>query len=315
MHIQIHLRRGQIMLIVGAIALLTSAGIAFATIPDGSGVYTACRLNGVGTIRLIDPSGPSNSLLSHCTALETQISWSQQGPKGDTGANGTNGISPTVAQLAAGDSHCPAGGAALTDAHGTIAYVCSGQNGVDGKSFSGTFTSPDGNYSLSVTDAGVAINGPDARITMPSGGGLTITSNSSLTISGNTTQVVGSNSLSTIAGDRTETVSGNSTETVTGNSTETVSGNSKVTIGGNRSEKVGGDQTGTIEGNRSEQVSGGVTEKAAGALSLIGSTVGLNRSASCRPVARLGDSIAGTATPGGSVSGVIGTGSPSICVD
>jgi hypothetical protein len=76
-----------------------AGGVAYATIPDGSGVYTACTLNHVGTIRLIDPSLPAGNLLSHCTALETKITWNQQGqpgpqgPKGNPGPQGPPGVS------------------------------------------------------------------------------------------------------------------------------------------------------------------------------------------------------------------------------
>ena len=54
-------------------------------------VYTACKLKATGTIRLIDPSGPSSSLLSRCTSLETQITWNQNGQKGDPGPAGARG--------------------------------------------------------------------------------------------------------------------------------------------------------------------------------------------------------------------------------
>jgi hypothetical protein len=75
--------------LVLGIALI--GGVAWATIPDGGGVYTACKLTATGTIRLIDPSLPTTSLLQHCTSLETQITWNQKGQKGDAGTNGTNG--------------------------------------------------------------------------------------------------------------------------------------------------------------------------------------------------------------------------------
>jgi len=84
-----------------SVALLGLAGgIAYATIPDGSHVYTACMLKATGTVRLIDASLPSHDLRSHCTAWEEQISWNQQGqpgtpglqgPKGDTGLQGPKG--------------------------------------------------------------------------------------------------------------------------------------------------------------------------------------------------------------------------------
>ena len=37
--------------------------------PPTASLYTACKLKATGTIRLIDPSGPSSSLLSRCTSL------------------------------------------------------------------------------------------------------------------------------------------------------------------------------------------------------------------------------------------------------
>jgi hypothetical protein len=86
-------------LIVGAAAFLALAtGIAYATIPDSGKVYTACMLKQVGTVRLIDTSLPASNPLSHCSsALETPVTWNQQGPagppglKGDPGAPGVKG--------------------------------------------------------------------------------------------------------------------------------------------------------------------------------------------------------------------------------
>jgi hypothetical protein len=146
-------------LIVGG--LLSAAGIADAVIPDAGGVYHACMLKNTGTIRLIDSSLSPSSLLSHCTSLETEISWNKQGVPG---TNGTNGLSPTVAQLPAGDPNCAAGGASITDAAGNTAYVCSGQNGSDGEDFAGTFTSPNGQYKLEVTDTGITLQGPGGKV-------------------------------------------------------------------------------------------------------------------------------------------------------
>jgi hypothetical protein len=45
---------------------LALAAEAYASIPDGSGVYTACLLKNVGTIRLIDPTLPASNPISHC---------------------------------------------------------------------------------------------------------------------------------------------------------------------------------------------------------------------------------------------------------
>jgi len=78
--------------IAGAVAFLgLAAGIAYATIPSGQGVYTACRLKEIGTIRLIDPSLPASNLQSHCTNLEVQFTFNAQGQPGVPGLKGDRG--------------------------------------------------------------------------------------------------------------------------------------------------------------------------------------------------------------------------------
>ena len=93
------------LVLVTAALLAVGAGIAYATIPDSGNVYTACMLKNVGTIRLIDPSLGSTNLMSHCTSLETQVTWNQvgqqgpqglQGPKGDQGQKGETGSQGAV---------------------------------------------------------------------------------------------------------------------------------------------------------------------------------------------------------------------------
>ena len=83
--------RGLRLGIVAAILLVMAAGVSYATIAESNAVYTACKLNATGTIRLINPSLGSSSLLGHCTSLETQISWNQQGQPGLTGLIGPQG--------------------------------------------------------------------------------------------------------------------------------------------------------------------------------------------------------------------------------
>lgn len=133
-------RRG---LTIGVAVVTTLAGgIAYATIPDAGGVYSACMLKGVGTIRLIDKSLPSTYLLSRCTDREMEIFWNQTGPPGaqgvqgvpgKDGANGKNGtdgqdgVSVSTAAEPAG-TNCAAGGVQLTAANG-IGYVCNGAKG------------------------------------------------------------------------------------------------------------------------------------------------------------------------------------------
>ncbi|HVM56781.1 MAG TPA: hypothetical protein VMT74_04895 [Gaiellaceae bacterium] len=323
------------MAAAGAAALLAAAGIAYAAIPDGGGVYTACMLKNVGTIRLIDPSGPSGSLLSHCTSFETQIQWNQKGQKGDVGPAGAPGVSPTVAQLSAGDSHCPAGGAAITDANGSTAYVCNGQDGQpgqpgkDGQPFSGTFTS--GQFSLTVTSSGVEIVGPNPAISIDSSGDVSIkggnvetvaAGDETVKVGGSRTETVGGDETITVGHDRTQTVDNNETINVGANRSETVSKDESVSVGGNRTqtvsknetvevgvdrtESVGGNETVKVGGDRTEKVGGALGLSASGDLNLDGALLGLNAGSLCRPVARVHDLVD---------SVEILTGSPDICVD
>ena len=133
---------------LAAIVFAVAGGIAYASIPDTGGTYHAC-LKQNGTIRIVDPAAEACN-----PANETEITFDKQGPQGDPGSPGTPGARPTVEQLSTGDAHCSGGGAAITDANGSTAYVCSGQT------FSGAFTSPNGQYGISVQDTGVTITGP-----------------------------------------------------------------------------------------------------------------------------------------------------------
>lgn len=130
----------------GAVAASALAGgVAWAAIPDSGGVIQGCYNNG-GNLKVVSELP--------CPKGYTLLPWNQEGPKGDPG---TDGVSPTVTQLSQGDANCPAGGAALVDASGSTAYVCNGAAGTDGQSFSGTFTSPNGEYSITVTDGGITL--------------------------------------------------------------------------------------------------------------------------------------------------------------
>ena len=86
--------------VLSAALLATAGGIAYATIPAGNDVFTACVLRATGTMRLIDPSLPGHDLRNHCTVFEQEISWNDQGVQGQTGPTGATG--PTGPQGAAG---------------------------------------------------------------------------------------------------------------------------------------------------------------------------------------------------------------------
>jgi len=260
MDIRIHLGRRAVLVLVLVLGLLAAAGVAYATIPDGGGVYTACKLNATGTIRLIDPSGPSSSLLSHCTVLESQITWNQKGQPGDPGKDGS---SPTVTQLQVGDSHCATGGgASITDAAGHVAYVCNGATGADGQPgqpgkdgapFNGTFTSPNGQFTLTVADGGVTIAGPDSSISLPAAGGIVINASKEST-----------------------------------------------TVGGDRTESVGGSDSLDVRGNRTEHVSASLSIASSASASIVASFLRLNDASSCAPAARAGDPVSSSVITAGS---------------
>ncbi len=126
-----------VLVVVAAVA----GGIAYAAIPDAGKTFTACMLKNVGTVRLIDTSLAAGNLMSHCTALETQISWNQSGqpgpagqpgPQGATGPAGSNGTSVTSDTVASGDPSCPAGGSRFTAVGGSVTYACNGRDGSNG---------------------------------------------------------------------------------------------------------------------------------------------------------------------------------------
>lgn len=136
-------RRGVVLASAAVVTLVAAAEFAYATIPDNNKLFTACMLKTVGTVRLIDPSLPSSSLMSHCTSLEAQVAWNQQGQTGTPGATGAAGPAGpagkdgsdgkdgqdgvSVTESPAGAS-CANGGVALTAANGT-GYVCNGADG------------------------------------------------------------------------------------------------------------------------------------------------------------------------------------------
>jgi hypothetical protein len=147
-------RRGRRLVVVSAVLFAVAGGIAYATIPDGAGVYTACELNATGTIRLIDPSLGGSSLLGRCTRFETQLTWSQAGPPGPAGPKGDTG---------------PQGPAGADGAQGPAG------------DFTGHFASPNGLYTLDVADTGIRLEGPGGEITLGSGG-ITVTGTGSATL-------------------------------------------------------------------------------------------------------------------------------------
>ena len=161
--------RGRRVVIATVAIFALAGGIAYAAIPDTAGVIQGCyRVSSddqKGQLRVVESA-------ASCRSNELPIQWNvagAPGARGPAGEAGADGRSPTVAQLGPGNGHCDSGGVAITDAAGTTAYACNGQDGADGDSFSGTFASPNGQYSINVTDTGVTIASPDSSIVVSGG--------------------------------------------------------------------------------------------------------------------------------------------------
>lgn len=81
---RLNLRRGWVALILAS-SILLAGGVAFATIPDPSGVIHSCVKTSTGALRVIN--APAQS----CAKKETSLNWSQQGPRGPAGPSGPTG--------------------------------------------------------------------------------------------------------------------------------------------------------------------------------------------------------------------------------
>ena len=67
-----------------ALVLAVGLGLAYASIPDNSGVIHGCYTPTTGSLRVIDPSAGAA-----CWPNERVIAWNQQGPAGPAGPAGT----------------------------------------------------------------------------------------------------------------------------------------------------------------------------------------------------------------------------------
>src|SRR5262245_23005612 len=84
---------------MGAVVVLVgAAGVAYASIPDGSGIIHGCVAKKDGSLRVIDPAagGACNA------SKETALDWNQPGPAGSPGPSGQPGPAGTGAQLLSG---------------------------------------------------------------------------------------------------------------------------------------------------------------------------------------------------------------------
>jgi collagen triple helix repeat protein len=83
---RLSLRRRWTLLLAACGALLVSAGVAYATIPDSSGQYHACVHKSSNQVRIIDHDTGEN-----CKQNEQHVHWNQVGPPGAPGPAGPPG--------------------------------------------------------------------------------------------------------------------------------------------------------------------------------------------------------------------------------
>jgi hypothetical protein len=209
----------------GLLVAATAGAVASATIPGDGNVYKACMLKNIGTIRLIDPSLPSSNLMSRCSSLETQVSWNQKGEAGPAGPLGTKG-----------DKGDP------------------GLQGPPGV-FTGTLTSPNGAYSIGVTDAGIVLRAPGATARLV-GSDITLDSSNSTTVQTGT-------SFGLVTGTGLSLASG-------GNTTLQAANNLAARSGSDASLAVGRDLTVAVSDTTSLQGGGNVTVESGSGATLRG---------------------------------------------
>jgi hypothetical protein len=129
-------RRPIVTFTLGAIVAgaLFAGGVAYGS---GDGDINACAQKGNGTLYLAGDKG--------CRPGDSGVAWSIQGPPGEPGPQGPTG--PAGPQGPSGPQGPP--GAAGT--------------------FSGSFKSPNGLYSIAVLDTGILLKGPGGSVKIDNG--------------------------------------------------------------------------------------------------------------------------------------------------
>jgi hypothetical protein len=78
-----------LVVVVACSAALAIAGIAFASIPDSSGVIHVCyAATGSGALNVYDPSNTDGSVPTSCVKGQASLSFNQTGPAGPQGPAG-----------------------------------------------------------------------------------------------------------------------------------------------------------------------------------------------------------------------------------
>ncbi len=86
------------------------------------------------------------------------------GEDGSDGADGADGESVVSTAVAVGDANCPSGGTRFV-VGAVTSFACNGADGT-GAGFSGSYTSPNGKFSLRITNQGIVLAGPPGSVTI-----------------------------------------------------------------------------------------------------------------------------------------------------
>jgi hypothetical protein len=165
--------RAALAFAAGALLLIAAAfGGRAATAALTDEVITACFKQSNGTLYLVG----GESSRADCQPGDRPISWNAQGPPG---------VSVTSVALAPGDdANCRLGGSKFTSASG-VTYACNG-------GFTGTSTSPNGAFSISLEDTGIELEGPTGRVRI-NAAGIAVQSSTGLALDAATTIDLDSN--------------------------------------------------------------------------------------------------------------------------
>ncbi len=134
------------------LVLLLSAGSAYVVFGDDHDVVVYACLTPGGQLRNVTTDGPPD-----CPSNNTLISWNQTGPQGDIGPQGPQGEEGEIG---------PQGTAGPQGEEGPEGPEGPKGDQGDPGTFSGTFESEDGAFSISVTNDGIALRGPDNEIVL-----------------------------------------------------------------------------------------------------------------------------------------------------
>jgi hypothetical protein len=172
------MRKARLAVVAGVCGIVLGAGVAYAAIPDGGGVFHACYKTNGGSVRLVNSA-------TDCNSSESATQWSQTGPQGPQGPAGPQGDPGVFSGAFESPNHMyklevTDSGIAMTGPMGKILLgndgievTSQGLNGVVLKSpgaevgVTGPTVTVNGSATVNVTGGLVQLNGclPIARVT------------------------------------------------------------------------------------------------------------------------------------------------------